>query len=112
MNRLGEWIAAQLKERGMSQREFAGVVGVSHVTVGRAMQDDAPTASPEFVMQLARATHTDVIALFLLAYPEAKALANDSAAARLAGDQFDKLPDEVKVVVSGLFAQWSGKNSK
>ena len=96
----------------MSQREFAEFVGVSHVTVGRAMQDDAPTASPEFAMQLARATHTDVIALFLLAYPEAEALANQSASARLAGDQFDKLPDEVKLFVSGIYAQWTGKNSK
>lgn len=109
MNLLAAWMMDEMQARRMSQREFAEFVGVSHVTISRAVSsaEDPPEPSPDFLIRLARATHTDVLALFLLAYPEAAPLANDSAAARLAGDQFEKLPSHVQIVVAGIFSQWA-----
>lgn len=70
MNKLGDFIADELRQRNMSARQFAQHAGVSHSTITKAMYKVPPDPTLDFLSKLARATHTDLCALVALVKPD------------------------------------------
>jgi transcriptional regulator with XRE-family HTH domain len=69
---LAQFILAEMQRHGMSAREFARFVGVSHATINRLVDTRSPDAgqpSVEFIGKLAVATQTPLATLIALVLP-------------------------------------------
>jgi transcriptional regulator with XRE-family HTH domain len=114
MSDLADFVAAQMKEREMSARQFADFVGTSSTTINNLLKPGGYPFVPsvELLIKLAKATHTDFFSLVLLAFPEASDLVREPPTGRLMADQFERLPDDVKAVVAGILSQWATRQKE
>lgn len=86
---LTDFVLFQMRQREMSARQFAELVGVSNDTISRFADQtgrDPGKPSAEFLLKLAKATNTNPITIFGLAYPELQAGAKE-----VTGQDFDTL---------------------
>lgn len=59
-------VLAEMSARGLSAREFASLVGVSHTTINKCVAGDPSTPSLEFLFKLSEAISIDVCVLLAL----------------------------------------------
>lgn len=86
--KFAEFIQSEIKQRNMSVRQFAELVGVAHTTISRLIDPShAILPTLELLNKLAKVTHTDIRDLVGLIYlddadpdPEAEILATQISA--------------------------------
>jgi transcriptional regulator with XRE-family HTH domain len=70
---LSNFILMEIEKRGMSAREFAKFVGVSHTSVNKFLdygKEDVGYPSVDFILRLAKATNKDVGEIMKLIDPD------------------------------------------
>lgn len=111
MNKLGEFIAAQLHDRDMSARQFADLVKVNHSTITKAMYKEPPIPSMEFLLKLSKATNTSLITIISLAFPNENL--DVDLDARTLAERIMQLPPEKREIaeafIIGTLAQGNKK---
>ena len=114
MTSLADFVTEQMKARDMSARQFADFVGTSSTTINNILKPGGYPFVPsvELLIKLSKATHTDFVALILLAFPESSELIRESPDGRLMADQFERLPDDVRAVVAGILNQWAAREKE
>lgn len=100
MTPLTEFIEGQIKNRHMTEREFARFVGVSNSTISRARGDDAPEPSLEFLVKLSKATGHSLLSVLKLAFPDAD-LAIDEQSVMLA-ERIAHLPPDKREIAEAF----------
>lgn len=70
MQTLGQWIQEDMRQRNMSEREYADFWKVTHPVVAKYAADRYKKPQLETLVKLSRATHTDIGFLVRLALPE------------------------------------------
>lgn len=105
MKKLQDFIWEQMKDMGdLSMRKFADVIGVSQPTISRVLDPNDPVfPSVEFLIKLAKATHTDIRDLVVMVAPDEVITGHSGEAARLAA-RLDKLTEEQQMVIDRLIA--------
>lgn len=104
------FINDELKKRGWSQRDLATQMGVSSSTISRMLDEQKPSKPDvEQLLKLSRVLHIGLETITALAFPEQFEPTNLSPAARILGERFDKLPDDVQQAVLAIIRQWSGE---
>lgn len=96
MNKLGEFIEAEIKRRDMSARQFADMVGVVHSTITKAMYTDPPEPSLDFLRKLAKATGVNVLDLVALYLPEESKIDGQT---RIIAERIARLPPDKREFV-------------
>lgn len=69
---LGDFLIEEIAARGISAREFARLMGVSHVSVSKFLdygKKDVGYPSVDFILKLAKATGKDIREIMLLIDP-------------------------------------------
>lgn len=98
MNKLGDFIAAELRQRNMSARQFAEHVGVTHPTITKAMYAQPPEPSLDFLEKLALATHVDLCTIVALVKPEATRVRPE---VQLIAERIARLPADKREIIDG-----------
>lgn len=95
---LKDFIREQLTVLDLSIREFAELCDVSHSTIVRliAERPEKRMEHPDLssVIKIANATHTDLITVLALAYPEEMAKSQLSPQSRLIAQRLERLPEQ------------------
>lgn len=119
MDTLRDFILAEMRKRYMSEREFGRLVGVAHTTIGYVLNPERSKGrelTASFVIKLARATNTNVMLLFALAYPETKpdleALVGLSTSYVMRAKQLEKLPDAALSMIDAFLLQAAASNQR
>lgn len=103
---LGDFILLEIERRGMSAREFAELIDVSHTTINRFLNygitneyNGKPVGEPrlDFLVKLARATGVDIRTIVSLVVP--KEILDDDVEARILAEQIKQLPLEARQVL-------------
>lgn len=111
MTAFGDWLEEQMRDRGMSARQFADLVDVAPSTITRSIDKEHPyKPGMRFIRKLASATGVPVSVLAELANPdltaEAAERAKSRADAQLLAYLIEQLPENerkaVKRFVSGF----------
>lgn len=90
---LRRFVLDQMKQRDMSARQFAAFIGVSNDTINRMVNDqDDSYPSSESLVKLAKATRSDLTAIFGLAFPDVAALTAADPDSILLAQQLRQLP--------------------
>lgn len=107
LTKLGEFIAEEMKKRDMSARKFSELVDVNHKTINKFLDPDGDPGNPsiEFLLKLAEATHTNVVALIGLAYPDVAEQMAISPNVEVLADRFSQLASNDQRVVLALINQ-------
>jgi transcriptional regulator with XRE-family HTH domain len=109
-----EFLKDEMAKRGMSAREFAAFIGVTHTTINRFTSDDPPKKSipsMDFLAKLCDKTHTDFSWLLGLVFPRiAHRLKIDPGIVRLA-QQLSALPEPIRDVIKAILASQAGKSN-
>lgn len=100
---LRTFILEEMRARDMSARQFAEFVGVSHTTINKFTDERSSDQTPSlgFLVRLAEATNTDLIALIELVFPGASEM-QLSPAAKVLAQRIESLPDEIRIVVESI----------
>lgn len=98
MNKLGEFIASELRNRDMSARQFADLVKTNHSTITKAMYPNPPEPTLDFLVKLARATSTDLCALVALVKPDDTRVRPE---VQLVADRIARLPPDKLEIIDG-----------
>lgn len=102
LSRLGKFIQAEMQRRELSANQFASIVGVSHTTIGRLIEPgDETQPTLDFLIKLAKATHTDICSLVALVAPEAT---TTNAEAQLLAERIARLPADKREIARKLEA--------
>lgn len=97
---LKDFIESEMLQRGMSQREFAQMVGVSNQTISMALDSvNAPEPSLKFLVRLARATSTDLCSLVALVHPNEVRI---DARARIIAERIAQLPPDKQELIDAM----------
>ncbi len=97
-----DFLKNEMKQRNMSMREFAALIGISHTTIVRFTADplrseNIPTI--DLLEKLSQATNVSLSALLALCFPEtARKLEVDPEVALIA-DEIASLPSESRQIV-------------
>lgn len=101
------FINDELKNRGWSQRDLAKQMDVSSSTISRMLDEQKPSKPDvEQLVKLSKALHVGLETLTALAYPEQFEESALSPSARILGERFDKLPENVQQAVLAIMRQW------
>lgn len=117
---LSDFIKDEIKRSGLSQRAFADKVGVTHATIDKWVNEtgkDPGNPRMDFLIQLAKATNTNVVVLLALAYPEIKD--GVSALSKLNPNSIrryqiiEQMPQEARDIIDTIIARYghSGEDS-
>ncbi len=103
MTELQEFVSNEMKRRGMSMREFADFVGVSHVTISRVLDPSRAEyqGDIEFLVKLSKATKVSITSIVALAYP-ALATETKDISAQVLAEQIQQLPDAMREAVLAI----------
>lgn len=93
------FIESEMRQRRMSQREFAEYVGISHQTINRIVAGDAPEPSLSVLVRLARKTHTDLCSLIALLYPDES---RGNARARIIAERIAQLTPAQQQIIDNV----------
>jgi transcriptional regulator with XRE-family HTH domain len=96
---LKDFIAQEIKRRSLSMREFAKAVDVSSTTIVRALSDNPPTPTLDFLEKLSTYTHVDILTLVAMVKPNATRL---NPSAMLLVDRISNLPPDKQTMVNAL----------
>ena len=101
------FINDELKKRGWSQRDLAKQMDVSSSTISRMLDEKKPS-KPDVaqLVSLSKTLHIGLETLTALAYPEQFTDSSLSPGARILGERFDKLPDDVQQAILAIVRQW------
>lgn len=104
LDTLREFIEEQMRQRDMSAREFAALVGVTHATINKFVSASQKPDNPkmEFIIKLSDATHTRPSVLLALAYPEFAERERIYPASEFFNLEFPKLTEQQKEEVLAL----------
>ncbi len=107
---LGDFIDQELHKRQMSVREFAEFVGVTHPTIIKFREHgkkDVGSPSIEFLIKLAQATNTSLVALLAMAFPDAAPLLAIDPATFILSQRIQKLPPHIRQAIDDLLAKYA-----
>jgi transcriptional regulator with XRE-family HTH domain len=107
---LGDFIDQELHKRQMSVREFAEFVGVTHPTIIKFREHgkkDVGSPSIEFLIKLAQATNTSLVALLAMAFPDAAPLLQVDPPTLILSQRIQKLPDHIRQAIDDLLAKYA-----
>jgi transcriptional regulator with XRE-family HTH domain len=104
---LRDFIAQEIRNRSISQREFARIVGVSNTAIVKATSDDPPEPTLDFLTKLARVTGVSVTALVAMVVPDD--VVADAEALALA-EQIKNLPPEKREMIEALVRGYGMKS--
>lgn len=100
--KLGEFLLSEMTRRGMSAREFAHFIGVSHTTMNRFLdygKKDVGYPSAEFLLKLMRATGMDGSAIMALIDPDVPQMSPETL---ILAERIAQLPDDKRKMVDAL----------
>ena len=107
-----EFLELEIQKRGLSQREFAKEVGVSHRTINKLLDKTAkkqPSASATLLLKISKATGVNIVTLMALAYPDVAESINDvvgmDAASLLRSQRIQELPENLREAVDTIIFQ-------
>jgi transcriptional regulator with XRE-family HTH domain len=107
-NTLGAFIHAEMLRRDMTAREFAEYVGVTHSTINKFLNHGIsntyagkPVGEPsvDFLVKLARATHTDICSLMALIAPD---VTTTNAEAQVIAERIARLPPDKREIIDSF----------
>lgn len=102
-NGFQDFLKTEIKKRQLTPRQFAFFVGVDPSTMTRALDEKKPPApTVEFVVKVARATHTNAMTLMAMAYPEIAEETNINPSWLLLAQQFEQLPEDFRNVIMAI----------
>lgn len=101
MSALGNFIADQIRERGISDREFSRLLGVSNATISRAMSQDAPEPSLDFLVKLSNGTGVSLMTLLKLSFPELRQVEVEPEA-RMLAEMIAQLPPDKREIAESF----------
>jgi transcriptional regulator with XRE-family HTH domain len=107
---LGEFIDQEIRQRQMSVREFAELVGVTHPTILKFREHgkkDVGSPSIEFLILLAKATNTSLVALLAMAFPDAAPLLQVDPATLILSQRIQRLPDHIRQAIDDLLSKYA-----
>jgi transcriptional regulator with XRE-family HTH domain len=104
---LGDFIASEMRLRGMSMRRFATFTGLNHQTVNQILHAPQDADEPDYpsiktLIKLAEATHTPVSALLLLVVPASVRFRQLTPEAAILAQRIMELPEPVKAAIDAL----------
>jgi transcriptional regulator with XRE-family HTH domain len=100
---LRKFIVDEMKRRGMSNRQFAVLIGVSNATINRAVDEKNPTEPTlDFLLKLSKATNVGVFALIGMAYPDLVDFNQPSPAALVMAQKIEKLPSHLQEAIAAI----------
>ncbi len=109
---LKEFIEQQLRDRYMSARQFADLVGVSNTTINRLISskpNEDRTPKVDVLLKISKATNTSIIYLLNIAYPEIqKPLADamrTSTDTLLLSQRIEQLPEHIREAIDTLIME-------
>jgi transcriptional regulator with XRE-family HTH domain len=109
-NTFKDFLAAEIKKRDMSTREFARYVGVAHGTIGRFINHPPEVTgkpSVEFIEKLARATNTDPCLLLALVIPNTARHTAASPDALILSQRIEQLPEHLREAIDAILARYA-----
>lgn len=102
MSPIIRFINEEMRRRDMSARQFAMLMGMSHTTLLKVVDEDDPKKpSLEFLIKLADVTHTDIRDLVAMVAPE---VAGEEANMAALMTRYRRLSKEQQEVVNRLIA--------
>jgi transcriptional regulator with XRE-family HTH domain len=107
---LGDFLDQEIHKRKMSVREFADLVGVTHPTIIKFREHgkkDVGNPSIEFLIKLAQATNTSLIALLAMSFPDAVPLLDVDADTLILSQRIQKLPDHIRQAINDLLSKYA-----
>jgi transcriptional regulator with XRE-family HTH domain len=107
---LDSFIKSEMRHREMNIRQFAKMVGVSHSTLLRYMDEnneDLPTL--EFLIKLSTATSTDLCTLVAMVAPDRTPV---RPSARIIADRIARLSEDDQRLIDTLLITMSLKSKK
>lgn len=94
---LQNFILDEIKKRQMSMRKFAEALDIAPSTLSRILDTKNPSQPTiETLIKLAEMTHTSLETLTALAYPDLADATKMSPTARVVGQNFEKLPEDLQ----------------
>lgn len=111
---LVEFLEMEIQKRGLSHREFAKQVGVSHRTINQLLdrrdsRTQKKTVSAALLLKLSKATGTNILTLMALAYPDMADSINEvtgmDAATLLRSQRIQELPENLREAVDTIIFQ-------
>lgn len=111
-NTLTEFLEHEIQKRGLSYREFAKLVGVSHRTINQLL-DQKPQkkrqVSASLLLKLSKATGVNIVTLMSLAYPDVAESVNEvvgmDATSLLRLQRIQELPENLRDAVDTIIFQ-------
>lgn len=98
-----QFIKDEMDKRQMSNREFGDLVGVSHTTIGRAIDETKPSEPTlDFLAKLAKGTNRDLLSLVEIAYPDVADATRPDPSTIILAQRFEELSDDYKTAVMAL----------
>ena len=107
---LGEFIEQEIHKRQMSAREFAEFIGVTHPTIIKFREHgkkEVGNPSIDFLIKLAQATNTSLVALLAMSFPNAAPLLAIDPTAYIISERIQKLPDHIRQAIDDLLAKYA-----
>ena len=110
---IAEFMKLDMERRSMSLREYAHFIGSTHPTVSKYLNEPDKHVQWDFLLQLSRATHTDIGTLARMAAPEVAF--EDVPDTRIIAERINQLPPDFRktildMVEAYLAQQKSAKN--
>lgn len=114
---LGEFLQMEIKNRHLTIRKFAELVGVNHHSINmyleHGLKEDTGNPSPDFLLKLSKATGVNVVTLLALTFPEIgealKQLTNVSSTTALRLQAIEQLPENLREAVDTIIFERSKK---
>lgn len=116
-----QFVQHEMERRGMSIREFAEMVGVSHPVISKLLDerfDESRLPSVGLIAKLAKATHTNAVTLLVMAYPDLEedltVLLGANSGVLLRSQRIEQLPDNLREAIDTIIferAQFSKPNN-
>jgi transcriptional regulator with XRE-family HTH domain len=110
MNELRDFVESQLKQRSISMRDFARLMGVSHGSISRLLDRSKPEigVSLDLLLKLSKATETPLNQILRMAFPGLEIEAEElSASAELMAQRFNDLPAHVQKTILAIMDEWA-----
>lgn len=97
---LNNFIEDEMKKRDMSIREFSKLIGLSHSTISKFLNNpDTRNVSIEFLVKLAEGTNTDLASIVAMVYPEHTSI---NAQSRILAERIAQLPPAQYEMIESL----------
>lgn len=110
MSTISEFIKQDMERRGMSLREYADLIGSTHPTVSKYINEPQHNVQWDFLVRLSRATSTDIGTLARIAAPEAAVeIVPDSMSI---AERINRLPVDMRINILDMVNAYLAQNER